>query len=35
MIDEIQVFEIEILVFVERGFIKKAMYSRGHWRVTY
>ena len=25
----------EILVFVERGFIKKAMYSRGHWRVTY
>jgi hypothetical protein len=23
------------LVFVERGFIKKAMYSRGHWRVTY
>ena len=33
MIDEIRVFER--LVFVERGFIKKAMYSRGHWRVTY
>jgi hypothetical protein len=35
LIDEILVQVFERLVFVERGFIKKAMYSRGHWRVTY